>query len=264
MSKKAVLVVSFGTSFKEAVVAIENIENRIQKAFSEYDFFRAFTSGMIIRKIKRVQGIDIFNPEGAMDYLIENGYEEAFVQPTHIISGKEFDKMISMLAPYQDKLHIEVGKPLLTEKKDYEDTCRIVMDEVPQPLPSGEAFVLMGHGTDHHANGAYSQFEDMLKELGYESAFVGTVEGTPDLLDVIRRLHLRKIDKVYLMPLMVVAGDHARNDLAGDKEDSWESILKAEGFKTEVILKGLGEIDAIADLFVDHLKHTTSLEKYTS
>ena len=126
-------------------------------------------------------------------------------------------------------------------------------------MAEDEAFVLMGHGTEHFANSAYCQFENMLRDLGYENTYVGTVEGFPGLDYVIRRLKLRQIKKVYLMPLMIVAGDHARNDLAGAEEDSWDSILKAEGFETQIILKGLGEIDAIAEMFVEHLRQAKSV-----
>ena len=162
--------------------------------------------------------------------------------------------MMDMLTPYKDRIPtIRVGKPLLTEEDDYEQSCKIIMNEVKTPLEEKEAFVLMGHGTEHYANSAYCQFENMLRDLGYENTYVGTVEGFPSLDYVIRRLKLRGVEKVHLMPLMIVAGDHARNDLAGAEADSWDSILRAEGFETEVILKGLGEIDAIANMFVEHL-----------
>ena len=260
MSKKALLVVSFGTSFDEALPAIVNIEETCKKAFPEYDFFRAFTSGMIIRKLKRTRQQIIYSPEEIMEQLAGAGYEEVICQPTHIINGMEYEKMMNMLAPYKAKIPlIRVGTPLLTEEEDYKKACEIVMKEIKLPMAEDEAFVLMGHGTEHFANSAYCQFENMLRDLGYENTYVGTVEGFPGLDYVIRRLKLRQIKKVYLMPLMIVAGDHARNDLAGAEEDSWDSILKAEGFETQIILKGLGEIDAIAEMFVEHLRQAKSV-----
>ena len=260
MSKKALLVVSFGTSFDEALPAIVNIEETCKKAFPEYDFFRAFTSGMIIRKLKRTRQQIIHSPEEIMEQLAGAGYEEVICQPTHIINGMEYEKMMNMLAPYKAKIPlIRVGTPLLTEEEDYKKACEIVMKEIKLPMAEDEAFVLMGHGTEHFANSAYCQFENMLRDLGYENTYVGTVEGFPGLDYVIRRLKLRQIKKVYLMPLMIVAGDHARNDLAGAEEDSWDSILKAEGFETQIILKGLGEIDAIAEMFVEHLRQAKSV-----
>lgn len=255
MGKKALIVVSFGTSFEEAIPAIINIEETCKKAFPDYDFYRAFTSGMIIRKLAKTRNVIIHNPDEIMKKLVAEGYEEVLCQPTHIINGLEYDKMMRMLMAYKDAIPvIKVGSPLLTEEEDYKEACEIAMRELKTPLAPDEAFVFMGHGTEHYANSAYCQFENMLRDMGYESTYVGTVEGFPDLDYVITRLRRRNIKKVHVMPLMIVAGDHARNDLAGAEADSWDSILKREGFETDVILKGLGEIDAIADMFVKHLK----------
>mgnify|MGYP000569686996 CR=1 FL=1 len=230
MGKKALLVVSFGTSFEEALPAIVNIEETCKKAFPDYDFYRAFTSGMIIRKWARTKNVIIHNPDEVMKRLVAEGYEEVICQPTHIINGLEYDKMMNMLLAYKDQIPtIKVGTPLLTEEEDYKEACEIVMQELEKPLAKDEAFVFMGHGTEHFANSAYSQFENMLRDLGHESTYVGTVEGFPGLDYVIRRLKIRDIKKVYVMPLMIVAGDHARNDLAGAEADSWDSILKADG-----------------------------------
>ncbi len=254
MSKKALIVVSFGTSFDEAMPAIVNIEEICQKAYPDYDFYRAFTSGMIIRKLKRTKDITIYNPEEVMEILVKEGYEEVLCQPTHIINGLEYDKMVRMLSQFKDQIPvIKIGSPLLTSEDDYTKSCEIVMNELESPLGEKEAFVLMGHGTEHYANSAYCQFENMLRDLGHENTYVGTVEGFPSLDYVITRLNRRGIDTVTIMPLMIVAGDHARNDLAGAEADSWDSILRERGFHTKIILKGLGEIDAIAELFVEHL-----------
>ena len=255
MSKKALMIVSFGTSFDEAMPAIVNIEETCRKAFPDYDFYRAFTSGMIIRKLKKTKNTVIDNPQEVMEKLAAAGYEEVLCQPTHIINGMEYEKMMSMLLPYKDRIPvIRVGRPLLTEEEDYRKACQIVMKELSAPLAVDEAFVLMGHGTEHYANSAYCQFENMLRDLGFENTYVGTVEGFPSLDYVIRRMRIRGIRKVYLMPLMIVAGDHARNDLAGAEEDSWNSLLQAEGFETDIVLKGMGEIDGIAQIFVEHLE----------
>lgn len=255
MSKKALMIVSFGTSFDEAMPAIVHIEETCRRAFPEYDFYRAFTSGMIIRKLKKTKNVQIDNPQEVMEKLAAQGYDEVLCQPTHIINGMEYEKMMGMLRPYKEQIPvIRVGKPLLTEEEDYRKACQIVMQELSAPLAKDEAFVLMGHGTEHYANSAYCQFENMLRDLGYENTYVGTVEGFPGLDYVIRRMKIRGIRKVYLMPLMIVAGDHARNDLAGAEADSWDSLLRAEGFETEIFLKGMGEIDGIADLFVEHLQ----------
>ncbi len=160
MSKKALMIVSFGTSFDEAMPAIVNIEETCRKAFPDYDFYRAFTSGMIIRKLKKTKNIVIDNPQEVMEKLAAQGYEEVLCQPTHIINGMEYEKMMGMLAPYKDRIPvIRAGKPLLTEEEDYRKACQIVMQELSRPLHKDEAFVLMGHGTEHYANSAYCQFE---------------------------------------------------------------------------------------------------------
>lgn len=255
MSKKALMIVSFGTSFDEAMPAIVHIEETCRRAFPEYDFYRAFTSGMIIRKLKKTKNVQIDNPQEVMEKLAARGYDEVLCQPTHIINGMEYEKMMGMLRPYKEQIPvIRVGKPLLTEEEDYRKACQIVMQQLSAPLAKDEAFVLMGHGTEHYANSAYCQFENMLRDLGYENTYVGTVEGFPGLDYVIRRMKIRGIRKVHLMPLMIVAGDHARNDLAGAEEDSWNSLLQAEGFETDIVLKGMGEIDGIAQIFVEHLE----------
>ncbi|MDO5146237.1 MAG: precorrin-2 C(20)-methyltransferase [Eubacteriales bacterium] len=260
MSKKALMVVSFGTSFGVAMPAIINIEETCKREFPDYDFYRAFTSGMIIRKLKRTRDIVIDNPDDVMKKLVEQGYDEVLCQPTHIINGVEYEKMIRMLEAYRDKIPvIRVGKPLLTEEEDYRKACEIMIGEVEAPLPKDEAYVLMGHGTEHYSNSAYSQFENMMRYLGYENTYVGTVEGFPGLDYVIDRMKKRNIKKVTLIPLMIVAGDHARNDLAGEDADSWDSILKAEGFETKVLLKGMGELDAVANMYVEHLKNAKQL-----
>ena len=176
-----------------------------------------------------------------------------------MINGIENDQMKADALSFRDRFSsIVFGNPLLTTEEDNQAIVRVVADEFRDMDPD-TALVLMGHGTEHFANSAYSQFENMLRDLGHESTYVGTVEGFPGLDYVIRRLKIRDIKKVYVMPLMIVAGDHARNDLAGAEADSWDSILKADGFETEVIMKGLGEIDAIAELFVKHLKKAESL-----
>ena len=260
MGKKALLVVSFGTSFEEALPAIVNIEETCKKAFPDYDFYRAFTSGMIIRKWARTKNVIIHNPDEVMKRLVAEGYEEVICQPTHIINGLEYDKMMNMLLAYKDQIPtIKVGTPLLTEEEDYKEACEIVMQELEKPLAKDEAFVFMGHGTEHFANSAYSQFENMLRDLGHESTYVGTVEGFPSLDYVIRRLKIRDIKKVYVMPLMIVAGDHAHNDMAGDSPDSWVCQFETAGFEVCPVLKGLGEYQGIRDIFVRHAREAALL-----
>ena len=260
MGKKALLVVSFGTSFEEALPAIVNIEETCKKAFSDYDFYRAFTSGMIIRKWARTKNVIIHNPDEVMKRLIAEGYEEVICQPTHIINGLEYDKMMNMLLAYKDQIPtIKVGTPLLTEEEDYKEACEIVMQELEKPLAKDEAFVFMGHGTTHQVNTVYAGLDQKFKESAHANVFIGTVEADPTIHNLVKEVTSFQPSKIYVTPFMIVAGDHARNDLAGAEADSWDSILKADGFETEVIMKGLGEIDAIAEMFVKHLKKAESL-----
>ena len=258
MGKKALLVVSFGTSFEEALPAIVNIEETCKKAFPDYDFYRAFTSGMIIRKWARTKNVIIHNPDEVMKRLVAEGYEEVICQPTHIINGLEYDKMMNMLLAYKDQIPtIKVGTPLLTEEEDYKEACEIVMQELEKPLAKDEAFVFMGHGTSHTAKISYSQMQTQMEQLGYENVFIGTVEGEPEdtaCEAVIEKLKNAGYKKVILRPLMVVAGDHANNDMAGDDDDSWKSQFEASGEfdSIDTQIAGLGEIKAIQDLYVAH------------
>jgi len=252
MGKKALLVVSFGTSYGTALAAIENIEQTLSRAFPGYDLYRAFTSGIIIRKMKK-QGVEILNPGQVMDLLAEQGYQEVLCQPTHIISGLEYHKLLGILKEYRERIpEIRIGDPLLTEEEDYLETADIVMSEIPRQLKSDEALILMGHGTVHESDNIYTRFEHVLRDVGYGNVFVGTVEGFLNVDYLIRRLKRRAFRKIYAMPLMIVAGDHARNDLAGEETNSWNSKLGRAGYQTELIIKGLGEIDALADIYVKH------------
>ena len=255
MSKKALVVVSFGTSVDIAFPAITNVEEKVKKAFPDYDFYRAFTSKMIIRKLARTKNITINSPEEVFEKLVAKGYEDVVCQPTHIIPGMEYEKMLDMITPYKDDFaSLRIGRPLLTTPEDYEDVAHIVMKELPCPLAADEAFLFMGHGTTHSADSTYCKMEHVLRDLNYDNTFVGTVEGFPDIEYIRERFRRKKIRKVIMMPLLIVAGDHARNDLAGEEEDSWRSILERDGYETEVILQGIGEIDAVAEVFADHAR----------
>lgn len=250
--KKAILVVSFGTSYKETrEKTIEACESKIKESFKGYDFFRAFTSNMIIRKLKNRDNIHIENPIEALDRLYDEGYEEVIVQTLHIICGEEYTKLKNQISEYDDKFEkITLGRPLLSQIDDYKETVEALKLQIPE-LEEDEAIVLMGHGTEHEAHSAYPALDYMLKQENIK-AYVGTVEGYPEIDEVIVNLKKDKVSKVRLMPFMLVAGDHAINDMAGEEDDSWNSILIKNGFKTEVHLKGLGENEAIQNKFVKH------------
>lgn len=261
-NKKAVLVVSFGTSYNESrEKTIGAVEEKVAQAFPDYDQKRAFTSQTIIDKLADRDNEIIDNVTQAMDKLVQEGYGSVVIQPTHVMNGKEYDEMKELTAPYEDKLSIKYGKPLLTSSEDYEELANGIISETPQVSEEGTAVVLMGHGTEHFANSAYAALDYRFKAMGYDNVFVGTVEGYPDLDKIKTDLAKLNPKKVVLLPLMIVAGDHATNDMAGDEEDSWKTQLKKEGYEVECVLKGLGEYTEIQDMFVEHCEDAMTTEE---
>ncbi len=250
--KKAILVVSFGTSYNETrKITIEACENKIKENFEGYDFYRAFTSGMIINKLRSRDNMEIYNPEEVLQKLYEDGYEEVVVQSLHIICGDEYNKLKDMVSKYEDKFEkILVGRPLLTYIDDYRETVLAVKEDL-ENMDIDEAIVFMGHGTEHESHSAYPAIEYMFRDYGI-NAFVGTVEGYPELDQVIKLLKENNVKKVDLLPFMLVAGDHAINDMASDEEDSWKTLLEKEGFEVKAHLRGLGENLHIQEKFKNH------------
>ena len=250
--KKAILVVSFGTSYHETrKKTIEACENKIKESFKDYDFYRAFTSGMIINKLKKRDNMFIDNPSEALEKLYNAGYKEVVVQSLHIICGDEYNKLKDMVAQYEDKFDkISIGRPLLTYIDDYRETVEAVKKDLDK-MDIDEAVGFMGHGTEHESHSSYPAIEYMFRDYGI-NAFVGTVEGYPELEQVIKKLKNRNIKTVDLLPFMLVAGDHAINDMASDEEDSWKTILEKEGFNVKVHVKGLGENPYIQEKFKNH------------
>lgn len=256
--KKAIVVVSFGTSYKETrEKTIKPCEELIASAFEGYDFYRAFTSNMIIKKIARVENIKINNPIQVLDKLVAAGYEEVVVQTLHIICGEEYNKLKEQVESYKNQFKkIVLGRPLLTQIEDYKAAIEAVKTGLPI-LKEGEGVVFMGHGTEHEAHSAYCALDYMFDQEDLP-IYIGTVEGYPEIGEVIKRLRKAEVRKAYLMPFMLVAGDHAVNDMAGDEEDSWKCILEAEGFEVECILKGLGENPNIRKRFLAHAQEAVN------
>lgn len=251
--EKGILVVSFGTSYLDTMKkTISVIEQEISERFQEYRVYRAFTSGMIIRKLKRTENLAVDTVQEALNRMKEDGIEDVIVQPTHIINGVEYDRMMKDLMENMFLFRrIRVGKPLLSSVDDYKKSIHAVMAETR--LEDDEMLVLMGHGTDHHANSAYPTLEYTFHALGYNQVLVGTVESFPELKNVMAKLEISGKKKVALMPFMLVAGDHAKNDMAGE-EDSWKCELEDAGYEVRVIMKGLGEFEGIRKIFTEHLE----------
>lgn len=252
--KKAILVVSFGTSYNETRKrTIGALEKAIGQAYPAWEVRRAFTSQMIINKLAKRDQIKIDNVGEALERLAAEGVDELYVQPTHVMNGMEYDEVVEEVERCGDRFSsVVMGSPLLTTAEDYDAVVEALIGEYAPA--EREALVLMGHGTEHHADAAYAALDYHFKAAGHDNVFVGTVEGYPSLDDVLGMLEKREYDKVILAPLMVVAGDHATNDMASDEEDSWKRLLSAAGYAVECRLKGLGEIPAIREIYVDHLR----------
>ena len=252
-NKKAILVVSFGTSYKETrEKTIDQIELDIQNYFPNYKVYRAFTSNMIIKKLKRVYDLSIDTVSEALNRIVNDGVNDLIVQPTHIINGIENDFMISEIEKFKLKFNsIKIGSPLLTSTSDYIDLVETIIDEYSF-IKDDEALVCMGHGTEHHANSAYISLDYIFKAHDKKNFFIGTVEGYPEIDIIVKALKKFKPSKVYLVPLMIVAGDHANNDMAGE-EDSFKTKLQDEGFEPECIIKGLGEYEDIRKIYIIYI-----------
>lgn len=257
--KTAVLVVSFGTSHMDTLEkTISAIEKQIGSDFPDYTVCRAFTSGIIMDVWKK-RGVDIKNAGQILEGLLANGYETVIVQPTHIINGDEHEKMLSQIAPFKESMKILVGKPLLTDFCDFKRVAEAIICQTAD-LGEDEGLILMGHGSGHYSNAAYAQMEYVLRDMGLKRAFIGTVEGYPGLDEVTRRLsESREIKRVRLQPFLIVAGDHAKNDMAGGEPGSWKSVLEQMGYSVSCTVKGLGEYEAIRSIFSDHVKNAGNL-----
>lgn len=257
MMKKAILVASFGTSYKEARKrTIGAIEESIKTEFEEYKVYRAFTSKIIKKKLEK-EGLFIFDAPQALEKMLEDGIEELLIQPTHIINGTEYDLLREEIAPYLEKFKtVRIGRPLLTKHEDYMELADIIKESYP--VEEDEALVLMGHGSEHPANSSYPAFEYVLKDRGYDNIFVGTVEGYPALEEVKKQLVKKQIQKVCLAPMMIVAGDHAHNDMVGD-EESWKMELEEEGYQVRYSLKGLGELQGVHKMFIRNAKEAVTI-----
>ena len=254
MPERAVLVVSFGTSHLDTMEkTIAPIEGAIAAALPDRALRRAFTSGMILRKLAERDGLQIDNVSQALERLAGEGARDVVVQPTHIMNGEEHDKLLSQAAPFQGRFQrLAMGRPLLSAEEDYRETAQALLAALPA-REEGQALIFMGHGTEHFANSAYCQLEYLFHDLGRTDVLVGTVEGYPGLREVLRRLEERpEVRRTVLLPLMIVAGDHAKNDLAGPEPSSWRGELQARGYAVDCRLTGLGELRGIRDIFVRH------------
>ena len=274
IGEKELLVVSFGTSFNDSRVEdIKGIEDALAEAFPDWSVRRAFTAQIIINHVQARDGEKIDNMEQALDRAVANGVKTLVVQPTHLMHGAEYDEMCEALEEYKDKIEtIVVAEPMLGEvgsdatviNADKEAVAKAVVaaaleeagyESTEKAAEDSTAFVFMGHGTAHVAKVTYSQMQTQMQNLGYENVFIGTVEGEPEETaceNVIEAVKAAGYTKVVLRPLMVVAGDHANNDMAGSDDDSWKTMFEAAGLDVTCQISGLGRIEAVEQLYVAH------------
>ena len=253
--KQAILVVSFGTSYNlTRERTIDVIEKKIQEAWPQYTIRRAWTSKMIMAKLLRRDHVKIDNVTEAMERLAAEGFTDVIIQPTHVINGIENDLMKEDALAFRERFNsITFGTPLLTGEADNNAVIEAVHQEFPDLKPD-EALVLMGHGTTHYANAVYAALDYTFKDKGFPNIFLGTVEAYPSLESLLRQVKERNPRKVILAPFMIVAGDHARNDMSGDNPESWRYQFEQEGFDVECVLKGLGEYPLVQQMFLDHVQ----------
>lgn len=256
--KPVMLVVSFGTSYNDSrEITIGAIENALKTAFPAYEIRRAFTSQIIIDKLKERDNLAIDNVKEAMDRLVADGVKELVIQPTHVMPGFEYNDIKDEIKTYESKFDsIKFGKAMLETDADFDAMITALTKATESYKADDTAIVFMGHGTEHEANNVYTKLQEKLNEKQIKNFFIGTVEAAPTLEDVVALCKQAGVKKVVLQPLMIVAGDHANNDMAGDEEDSWKTVFTNEGFEVECVIKGLGELPEIQQLIVEHAKAT--------
>lgn len=262
--KKAILIASFGTSMPEAKKGIDNLVEATKNAFPDFEVRVAYTSNIIRRKIAKEQSVHVPTPAMALAALNDEHFTHVYVMPTHIIPGEEYDAIKSIVSGFRHMFgkyafkELKIGKPFLCDIPHTEKFADLLLDIYVKELEDKDnKIVLMGHGTPEHiANALYTQLQLFLNRKAPGRFYIGTVEVAPLVEDVVKSLNHAKAKKIVLAPLMIVAGDHANNDMADEEDpESWVSIFKSEGYKKiDVRIKGLGEYKQVADLFVEHIK----------
>ena len=247
-------MVSFGTSYNDnRRLTIGAIEAAMEKAFPEYSVRRGFTSQIIIDHVKDRDGEVIDNVGEALDRAVANGVKNLVIQPTHLMNGLEYSDLVNEVAQYSDAFEaVSIGEPLLTSDEDFQTVADAIVEATASYDDGKTAICFMGHGTEADSNAVYAKMQQLLTDGGHENYFVGTVEATPSLEDVLALVQAGSYERVVLQPLMIVAGDHANNDMAGNEEGSWKTTFEAAGYQVECLVNGLGELEAVQNLLVAH------------
>lgn len=261
---KELLVLSFGTSFNDSRrLTIGAIEGDLETAFPDYSVRRGFTANIIIDHVEKRDGVKIDDVKAALDRAADNGVKTLVVQPTHLMNGLEYADLEKEVADYSDSFEqVAFGKPLLSSDDDFKKVEKAITDWTKEYDDGKTAICFMGHGTEADSNAVYQKMQDLLTKDGFANYYVGTVEATPSLDDVLAKVKAGNYERVVLEPLMVVAGDHANNDMAGDEDGSWKKTFEDAGYKVECVLRGLGENEAIRQIYVEHAQEAIdSLKK---
>lgn len=249
--KKGIIITSFGTTHEDTrIKCIESIEDRIKDKFDDFLVLRAFTSKVIMQILKNRDNMHVDTVSEALVKMLEQGIKDIYIQPLLIIEGVEYEKILREARNFLkiNDCNIQIGKPLLSSDRDYIDLISALN------LKNEEPTVFMGHGTYHKNDVVYQRLEDTIREAGNDSSFIGTVEGEKTIDDIVESLKEKNIDKLTLKPLMLVAGDHAKNDMASDEENSWKSILEKNNIHVTTLIEGLGENTKIQNMFIGHLE----------
>lgn len=256
IGESELLVASFGTSYNDnRRLTIGAIEEAMEAAFPDYSVRRGFTSQIIIDHVKDRDGEVIDNMTEAFNRAIDNGVKILVIQPTHLMDGLEYSDVVNEAAEFSDSFEkIAIGRPLLDTDADFEAVIKAITEATAEYDDGETAICFMGHGTKAESNQVYGKMQDMLTAAGYENYFVGTVEAEPGLEDMLAAVGEGSYKKAVLLPLMIVAGDHANNDMAGDDEGTWKTEFEAAGYEVTCMLNGLGELEAIQQLFVEHAR----------
>ena len=254
IGENELLVISFGTSYNDnRRLTIGAIEKAMQEAFPDYSVRRGFTSQTIIDHVKERDGEVIDNVGEALDRAVDNGVKNLVVQPTHLMNGLEYNDLVNEIAEYSDSFeNVAIGEPLLTSDADFQTVADAIVAATAEYDDGETAICFMGHGTEADSNSVYAKMQQVLTDGGHANYFVGTVEATPSLDDVLALVQAGNYKKVVLRPLMIVAGDHANNDMAGDEEGSWKAAFEDAGYEVTTVVEGLGQLEAIQDLLVQH------------
>lgn len=254
IGEKELLVVSFGTSYNDSRrLTIGAIETALKEAYPDWSVRRAFTSQIIIDHVKNRDGELIDNVAEALERAIDNGVKTLVVQPTHLMPGFEYSDLKDELAEYADAFEqIVLGEPMLVSDEDFTAVAEAIVAATEEYDDGETAICFMGHGTEAESNGVYARMQTVLTDAGHTHWFIGTVEAEPSVEDVLEAVQTGGFKKVVLRPLMIVAGDHANNDMAGDEADSWKSIFEEAGYEVTCVVEGLGQLEVVREIIVAH------------